>query len=297
VADDNLMGGGKNQSYKSAAFERKHGKECNHEVPLILRRKAKLRRVGNTKPMRFVSLHHHTTFSFLDGYGLPEAHVRRATELNMGAIAATEHGNTMSHVKLEVACEDSGIKPIFGCELYTGLVGPNATQRKYHLTVLAENAEGYRNLLKLVSLAYEHGFHYEATVSWEWLKKYKKGLFILSGCQGSLLFCSFVGGKLVPPEKACYALGKSVMRRFRDEFGDHYLAELQAFPELYLTRKANPMIARAADELDVPLVGTQDCHYTELIEREMQKVLHNIRPGNQKSLEDQAREWGYNAPL
>lgn len=294
--DGSLLGGGKNTAYKSAAFEHKHG-DHHHEVPLLLRRRNKRRRVGNLKPMKFVSLHHHSTFSYLDGFQLPEAHVRRATELNMSALAMTEHGNTFSHVKHEVACEDTGVKPIFGCELYTGLVGVNATQRKYHLTVIAENEVGYRNLLKLVSLAYEQGFYYEATVSWEWLKKYKEGLFILSGCQGSLLFCSFVGGKLVPTEKASYKLGKSVMRRFRDEFGDHYFAEVQAFPELPLTCQANPMIAQAADELGVSVVATMDCHYTEVEEAEIQKILHNIRPGNKKSLEDQAREWGYNVPL
>jgi DNA polymerase-3 subunit alpha len=181
--------------------------------------------------------------------------------------------------------------------LYTGLVGPKATQRKYHLTVLAATDEGYRNLMMLISLAYAEGFHYEATVSWEWLKKYRKGLIIMSGCQGSLLFCSFVGGKLVPTEAASYARGKSVMRRFRDTFGDAYYAEVQAFPELELTVRANPMIAQAADELGVPLVATMDCHYTEVEEREMQMILHNIRPGNRQSLEDQAREWGYTVPL
>lgn len=293
---ENLLGGGKNTAYKSAAFEHKHSGH-DHEVPLILRRKAKRKKVGNTKPMRFVSLHHHSTFSYLDGFQLPEAHVRRATELNMGALAMTEHGNTFSHVKHEMACLDQGVKPLFGCELYTGRVGKDATQRKYHLTVLAANEIGYRNLMKLISLAYAEGFHYEATVSWEWLRRYREGLIIMSGCQGSLLFCSFVGGKLVPEEKASYALGKSVMRRFRDVFGDAYYAEVQAFPELELTNRANPMIAQAAGELGVSLVGTMDCHYTEVEEREMQMILHNIRPGNRQSLEDQAREWGYTVPL
>lgn len=294
---ENLLGGGKNVAYKSAAFERKHGDHDHDEIPLILRRKERRRQVGNSKPMKFVSLHHHSTFSYLDGFQLPEAHVRRATELNMGALAMTEHGNTFSHVKHEVACQEAGVKALFGCELYTGRVGPDATQRKYHLTVLAATDQGYRNLMKLISLAYEEGFHYEATVSWEWLKKYREGLIILSGCQGSLLFCSFVGGKLIRPEEASYARGKSVMRRFRDEFGDAYYAEVQAFPELELTRRANPMIAQAAGELGVPLVATMDCHYTDVEEREMQMILHNIRPGNRQSLEDQAREWGYTVPL
>lgn len=82
---------------------------------LIIERK---RATGNLKPMRFVSLHHHTTFSYLDGYQLPEAHLRRATELNMGAIAFTEHGNIDSHVKAEMSAASLGVKTIFGCEVY-----------------------------------------------------------------------------------------------------------------------------------------------------------------------------------
>jgi hypothetical protein len=88
---------------------------ARHHHGLVIQR---TRATGNLKPMRFVSLHHHSTFSYLDGYQLPEAHVRRATEINMGAIAMTEHGNIDSHVKFEKAAEKAGVKPIFGCEVY-----------------------------------------------------------------------------------------------------------------------------------------------------------------------------------
>lgn len=89
-----------------------------HKEPLLAVRKVVR---GNKKPMRFASLHHHSTFSYMDGYQLPSAHVRRATELNMSAFALTEHGNLDSHVKFEEAIEKGGqgVKPIFGCELYT----------------------------------------------------------------------------------------------------------------------------------------------------------------------------------
>jgi hypothetical protein len=93
-----------------------------HDPPIILR----ARKTGNLKPMRFVSLHHHSTYSYLDGYQLPDAHVRRAIELNMGAMALTEHGNIDSHVKFETAARkmEWGGKPIFGCEFYMP-TGPN----------------------------------------------------------------------------------------------------------------------------------------------------------------------------
>lgn len=275
---------------QSSAFG--DGGTHDHKLPVGVR-KAKN---GNHKPMRFVSLHHHTTFSYLDGFQLPEAHVRRAEELQMAAIAFTEHGNISSHVKAEVAASKAGVKPLFGCEIYMGKVGEDATQKKYHLTVLAKDARGYRNLLKLVSASYAEGFHYEPTVSPEMLLRHRKGLIILSGCQGSLLFCSAVGGKLIPDEEASYARAKKVARWFRDRFDDYYI-EVQAFPELEKTRRFNPMAERMAGELGIGLVGTLDCHYTAPDEAEIQKVLHNVRPGEKRTLEELEQQWGYEVPL
>lgn len=109
------------------------------------------KRVVKTKGIkRYVSLHHHSTFSFLDGFALPEDHVKRAAELDMAAMALTEHGNVSSHPRLEMAAKETGVKPLYGCELYTTLTGQK-TKKKNHLTVLAENQEGYRNLMRLVS--------------------------------------------------------------------------------------------------------------------------------------------------
>src|SRR5687767_11728802 len=92
---------------------------CDHEgQPALVRKEKKTRRNPRLlKPMKFRSLHHHSTYSYLDGYALPEAHVRRATEINMQAMAMTEHGNISSHAKFEQAAEEEGIKPLFGVEL------------------------------------------------------------------------------------------------------------------------------------------------------------------------------------
>ncbi len=281
--------------------------ECDHAhlEPLLIRRKSRraMEKKMITGPMRFVSLHHHSTFSALDGFQLPEAHVRRATELNMGAIAMTEHGNVSSHDKLEVASRKLGVKPIYGCEIYTGYTDPERrTQRKYHLTVLAKDLEGYRNLLAMVSESWRPsdlggGFYYEPTVSWEMLKKYKKGLIILSGCQGSLLFCSTVGGKLVEESSASYARGRRVASAFKREFGDSYYIEVQAFPDLAKTREFNPLAERMARELGIGLVATMDCHYTVPEEQEIQIVLHNVRGMGKQTLEEQVRSWGYDEYL
>lgn len=241
----------------------------------------------------WVSLHHHTTFSFLDGYGLPEAHVRRAAELDMSALAITEHGNVSSHSQLEQAALAQGVKPIFGCELYCGA---GHTQRKNHLTVLAEDSNGYRNLLKVVSAGWSN-FYYEPTVDGDLLSRYKEGLVVLSGCTGSLLATSLVGGKNVAAENASYSRGLAVARRFKRALGDSFYLEVQSFPELEVTRTLNPYLERISRELGIPLVATGDCHYTIPTENEMQQILHNVRGGNRQTLEDQARAWGYDVPL
>lgn len=247
-----------------------------------------------SKSMRFVSLHHHSTFSYMDGFQLPEAHVRRATEIGMGSFALTEHGNVSSHVKLEQAAQKAGVKPIFGCEVYTGDVGDNRTQLKNHLTVLAATQEGYKNLLRLVSESWSN-FYYQPTTSGSNLKRHKEGLIVLSGCTGSLLATSLVGGKNIPAEEASYARGREVARRFKATFGDAYYLEVQAFPELDNVCTVNKMIVQLGKELSIPIVATGDVHYTSPDENEMQQILHSV--GRNQSLEDLARNWGYDVPL
>jgi len=277
-----------------------HGRICDHEdTPALVRRdKRSHRNPRLTRPMRFVSLHHHSTYSFLDGLQLPQAHVRRISELNGTALALTEHGNVMSHVKFEQAAREIGVKPIFGIELYTGEIDPDRrTQLKNHLTLIARDETGYRNLLQLVSRSYMEGFYYEPTVSGGMLRDHQEGVVVLSGCQGSLLFCSLVGGKGIAPEDASYGRALAVAQRFRRTFGDRYFVEVQAFPELETTRRANPLLARIAREVGVPLVATLDCHYTLPTENELQQVIHSLRNGGKSTPEDLAKTWGYTAEL
>jgi DNA polymerase-3 subunit alpha len=297
---DDIQRGEGTYKTKVGAFERRQRDHVAYQ-PISVRARhrqaASARAHRNLKPMRFVSLHHHSTYSFLDGFQLPEAHIRRAAEINMPALAMTEHGNTFSHVKLEQAAVAAGVKPIFGCEFYVGWTDEKRrAQRKNHLTVLAKNAEGYRNLLELVSRSWREGFYYEPTVDWRWLVESQRGLVVLSGCQGGALFTAMVGGKHVAEEDASYRRGLSVARWMAERFEDFYI-EVQAFPELEKTRLANPMLARVARAVHRPLVATMDCHYTAIEEAEVQQILHNVRPGEQRTLEDQVRDWGYEVPL
>lgn len=215
----------------------------------------------------------------------------------MPALALTEHGNVSSHVKLEMAAKETGVKPIYGCELYCGDTIPEKrTQRKNHLTVLAEDDNGYKNLLRLVSQGWSD-FYFEPTVDGSTLNAYREGLVVLSGCTGSLLATSLIGGKNIDPADASYARGKQVAARFKRTFGDAYYLEVQAFPELEQSRRINQMMVQLSKELKIPMVCTGDVHYTQPSENEMQQILHNVRGGNRQSLEDQARAWGYDVPL
>jgi DNA polymerase III subunit alpha len=269
----------------------------DHEMPAGVRRSRN--GAKGDKPMRWPSLHHHTTFSFGDGCHMPEVHLRRAAELNMQAIAFTEHGNVASHVKAQLAADKIGsVKPIFGCEMYMGGVSEeDQTQRKNHLTILAGDARGYENLIRLVTRSWEEGFYYEPTLSNEMLAENAAGLYILSGCLGSLLATSCVGGKLIDPADAGYRRGLRVARRFESTFGERYFIEVQAFPELERTRLLNPMLERISRVTGCPLLADLDVHYTTPEEAELQKVLHNVRPGEKRTLEEMEQAWSYDVPI
>ena len=247
--------------------------------------------------MEYVSLHHHTTYSYMDGYGTPEQHVQRAVELGMPALALTEHGNVSSHVRLEKAASKAGIKPIFGVELYTGAVEEDSRSKfKWHLTVLAENQTGYKNLLELVSRGWAEGFYYEPTVSGEMLAEHQEGLIVLSGCSGSKLVCDLLGGKGIPEHEADYAAAKATAERFQSLLGDRYYLEAQAFPELDRTKNTNDALERISSETGIQLVATGDVHYPKPDDNEMQIILHAAGRGN-NSFEKQAQSWGYDVKL
>lgn len=188
------------------------------------------------------------------------------------------------------------MKPIFGCEFYCGWTDDRRHQKKNHLTVIAKNEEGYKNLLLLTSRSWREGFYYEPTVDWNWLVEHQKGLVILSGCQGSALFTAAVGGKHVAPEEAGFERALSVASWFSERIDDFYI-EVQAFPELESTRTANPILAAIGERVGRPLVATLDIHYTAPEETEIQKILHNVRPGEKRTLEEMEQSWGYDVPL
>jgi DNA polymerase-3 subunit alpha len=243
--------------------------------------------------MKYVSLHHHSTFSYMDGFGTPKAHVERAAELGMTALALTEHGNVSSHVQLEKAAQKAGIQPIFGLEAYTAL--SEKERRKFHLTLLAMNDTGYSNLMQIVNKSWE-GFYQWPTVTGQMLADHHEGLVVLSGCSDSLLACSLLGGKTIEPADAGWDRARGVAARFKNLLGDRYYIECQMFPELERTKQLNQAFEKLGAELGIRLVATADVHYPQPEDNEMQVILHAAGRGA-GSVAAQEATWEYDIRL
>jgi DNA polymerase III subunit alpha len=242
--------------------------------------------------VKFVSLHHHSTFSYQDAHGTPARHVERAAELGMRALALTEHGNSSSHVQLEVAAKKAGIKPIFGLEAYTALDGKS--DRKCHLTILAMNQVGLSNLYGLVSESWED-YHRWPTVLGATLAKYQEGLIVLSGCSDSLLACSLLGGKMIAEQDASWDRAVELASRFKELLGDRYYLECQIFPELPRAHSINQAWERLGTNLGIPLVATADVHTLKPGQHELRALLHAAGRGN-NTIAQQMSGWEYEVP-
>lgn len=245
--------------------------------------------------MKYVSLHHHSTYSFMDGYGTPAQHVERLASLGYEAAVLTEHGNVSSHPQLEKAANKHDVKPIFGLEAYTELSGGERSRRKFHLTLLAMNQVGYVNLMQIVTQSWRDYYQWP-TVSGQTLAENAEGIIVLSGCADSLLACSLLGGKTIDPADASYARAKRQALKFKEIFGDRYYLETQMFPELARSKEINQAYERLGSELGIPLVATADCHYPLPDDNEMQVILHAAGRGA-GTVDQQQASWEYDIRL
>lgn len=218
--------------------------------------------------------------------------MRRAAELGMTALAATEHGNVSSHVGLEKAGTKYGVKPLFGLEAYTAL-RPDSS-KKFHLTILAMNSVGYQNLNRLVTASWEN-FYRWPTVSGSMLKEFNEGLIVLSGCSDSLLSCSLLGGKDIPDEEASWDRALKYAEGMKRLLGDRFYLECQMFPELERTRTLNPAFERMGNKLGIPLVATADVHTVNPGDSEIRALLHAAGRGN-NTIAQQLSSWEYDVP-
>lgn len=225
---------------------------------------------------QFVHLHVHTEYSLLDGASRIKDLVLHAKELNMPAIAITDHGSMYGVIEFYQTAVKHGIKPIIGCEVY---VAPRSRFEKntaeggayYHLILLAENNEGYKNLIRLVSLGYSEGFYYKPRIDMEILREYNEGLICLSACIAGELPCRILRGDL----DGAYALTEEFISIFgRDRF---YL-EMQNHA-LEEERMVNEELCKIAEKYRLGLVATNDLHYVRREDAQSHDVLLCIQMG------------------
>lgn len=211
-------------------------------------------------------------------------------------------GNTSSHVQLEKACKEYGIKPIYGCELYTAPTDPEGsgepikTRKKFHQTVVAQNEEGYRNLNRLVSASWRDHFFQWPTTSARLLREFSEGLVVLSGCSDSLLSCTLLGGKEFGEKRLRYSKkdfrrAVQVVEQYQDIFGERYFLEVQRFPGLERSCVLNPAFAEISKITGAKLAATADVHYPMPEDNEMQRILHAAHRGGTVESVDAAWEY------
>ncbi|RKP54951.1 DNA polymerase III subunit alpha [Cohnella endophytica] len=231
----------------------------------------------------FVHLHVHSEYSLLDGAARIKEMAAKAAELGMKSLALTDHGVMYGAVPFYKACLEHGIKPIIGMEAYmTGGSRHERQSRKeqpiYHLTLLAKNETGYRNLMKLTSIGHLEGFYYRPRIDFEVLTEYAEGLVCLSGCMSSEL-----SRKLMDDD---YEAAKETASRYRQLFGDDYYLEIQDHGILE-QKKLTANVIKLSEELGIPLVATNDSHYVGDDDHSLQDVLLCIGTG--KTIDDPDR--------
>lgn len=219
----------------------------------------------------FVHLHNHSEFSLLDGLSKIKKMVNRAKELHMKALAITDHGNMYGTIYFYRACLEAGIKPIIGCEIYVAQRSrfdkEAGVDKGYnHLILLAENNTGYKNLMRIISRAYLEGYYYKPRTDLALLKEHHEGLICLSACVNGYVADPLLQGQDAEAEKRAKALS--------DIFGpDHFYIEIQKHLDVPPQEPANIKLIALAKKLGIPLVATNDNHYTNKGDAEAQEVL------------------------
>ena len=240
--------------------------------------------------MSFVHLHVHTEYSLLDGSNKIKEYVARVKELGMDSAAITDHGVMYGVIDFYRAARAQGIKPILGCEVY---VAPNSRfdrevtggdDRYYHLVLLAENNEGYANLMKIVSKGFVEGYYYRPRVDKELLRQYHDGIIALSACLAGEVQRYIV--------KGLYDEAKKTALEYRDIFGeDNYFLELQdhGLPDQALV---NQQLLKMSEETGIELVVTNDVHYTYAEDAVPHDILLCIQTGKKLTDENRMRYEG-----
>ena len=240
--------------------------------------------------MNFAHLHVHTEYSLLDGSNKIKEYVARVKDLGMNSAAITDHGVMFGCIDFYKAAKEAGINPILGCEVY---VAPGSrfdkeaggrNDRYYHLVLLAENNQGYSNLMKIVSKGFVDGFYYKPRVDLELLEEYHEGIIALSAC--------LAGEVARNLSKGLYEEGKKAALRYRDIFGaDNFFLELQDHG-IAEQQIVNQQLIRLNQETGIPLVCTNDVHYTLDSDADSHDILLCIQTAKKITDEDRMRYEG-----
>lgn len=239
--------------------------------------------VSTLQPADYVHLHNHTHHSLLDGLTKIPDLVKTVKELGMEATAITDHGTMSGTIEFYKAAQDGGVKPIFGMEAYVAARSrhdrdPQKDKARYHLIILAMNETGYKNLMKLSTLANLEGMYYKPRIDHELLEKYNEGLIILSACASGE-----VGENLRDDN---YEEAKKVASWYKSVFGDRYFLELQdhGHPDCPakwdVQVKINQYLERLSKDLDIPCVVTSDGHYLTHDDQDTHEILLCVGTGS-----------------
>lgn len=226
----------------------------------------------NPEKMKFTHLHVHSHYSLLDGLAKIDDLIDRAVELGMESLAITDHGVLYGGIEFYIKAKAKGIKPLIGCEMY---VTPGDHKSKnntiedrtrHHLILLAKNETGYKNLMKLISIAHLDGFYYKPRVDKELLKLHHEGLIALSACAEGEIPAAAIAGDMGKAEKLALL--------YRDIFGaDNFYLELQHHPNFPQQKIANDALIKISKKFDIPLVATNDIHYVKKEDNAIQDIL------------------------
>src|SRR5215216_1073129 len=237
--------------------------------------------------MSFVHLHCHSEYSLLDGANRIDSLVARALELEQPALAITDHGNMHAAWEFQEKAKKAKLKPILGMEAY---VAPGDRRLKaraapgakpyYHLVLLAQNAVGYKNLVKLSSLAYTEGFYVKPRIDRELLAKYGEGLVVSSACLAGEVATHLMEGR--------YDAAKQAAEWYANLFDGRYYLEVQAH-ESEGQRQLNDQIFRLATDLGLPVVATNDAHFLTKDDHDAHDVLLCIGLGKDRADNDRMR--------
>ena len=214
----------------------------------------------------FVHLHLHTEYSLLDGATRIDKLFGALKEKGMDTVAITDHGNMFGTLYFAEEAKKAGIKYIIGCEMYVcdDYTQKNEKQSYDHLILLCKNKQGYKNLIKMVSIAYVDGFYYKPRIDYKTLAEHSEGLICLSACLAGRVAKRLVEGD--------YEGAKQTAQFLKDVYKDDFYLEIQDHG-LKDQKKINPLIIKLSEELNVPLAATNDVHYLERADAEMQDVV------------------------